>query len=123
MKFISYEEQLYNRMLIGYHIMRNKFDHEIHLTLDDTVLRLMRKEAYYRDSISRGTEYAEVLLILREHNGCMSLFELKDELMAFGKDWNQSARLIDDLCRIRAIKKEGDNISLSAHLKRKEEPQ
>jgi hypothetical protein len=110
MKFKPYEEQLYDRMLIGYMIMCGKFDHQLYLTLDPLILQLMRKEAYYRDTVNRGSEFAEVLLILREHNGKMPLFELKDELLAFGKDWVQSAKLLDDLARIKAIRRTADNI-------------
>jgi hypothetical protein len=117
MKLISYEELLYDRMLIGYHIMKNKFDKELHLTLDDTIVGLMRKEAYYRDSISRGTEYAEILLLLREHQGTMSIFELQDELMAFGKNWQQSAKTIDELIRMKVVRKDKDNIVLSQKLR------
>ncbi len=120
MKCPPYEELLYNRMLIGYHIMQNKFDKELHLHLDPKITELLKKEAYYRDSISRGTEFAEVLMILREHNGKMSLFELKDELLAFGKDWIQSAKLLDELVRIHAIKRNStaDTIELSQHLRK-----
>lgn len=118
MKFLPYEEQLYDRMLMGYNIMCGKFDKQLFLQLDPVIEKLMRKEAYYRDTISRGSEFAEVLLILREHDGKLPLFQLKDELLAFGKDWSQSAKLLDDLVRIKAIKRTADNmVELSAQLR------
>ena len=118
MKFLPYEEQLYDRMLIGYYVMTGRFDHIMYVKLDDYILPFLKKEAYYRDTIRRGSEFAEVLLILREHNGKMPLFELKDELLAFGKDWQQSAKLLDDLQHIRAIRRTPDNyIELSTQLR------
>jgi hypothetical protein len=118
MKFLPYEEQLYDRILIGYHVMTGHFDNVLYIKLDDYILTFLKKEAYYRDTIRRGSEFAEVLLILREHGGRLPLFELKDELLAFGKDWQQSAKLLDDLAHIRAIKRTPDNfIELSAQLR------
>lgn len=110
MKFLPYEEKLYDRLLLGYLVMRGKFDSTLYVTLDKTIEKLIVREAHYRDTIRRGSEFAEVLLILRQHNGSMELFKLKDELLAYGKDWLQSAKLIDDLVKIRAIKKTSDNI-------------
>jgi len=110
MKFLPYEEKLYDRILLGYLVMRGKFDSTLHVTLDKDVERLIVREAHYRDTIRRGSEFAEVLLILRQHDGSMQLFELKDELLAYGKDWLQSAKLINELTRIRAITKTSDNI-------------
>jgi hypothetical protein len=118
MKFLPYEEQLYDRILIGYHVMTGHFDNTLYIKLDDYILTFLKKEAYYRDTIRRGSEFAEVLLILREHGGRLPLFELKDELLAFGKDWQQSAKLLDDLAHIRAIKRTPDNfVELSPQLR------
>jgi len=117
-KLLHWEEQLYDHLLMGYQVMRGKFDSELHVTLDEESRQLIKKEAYYRDTIRRGSEFAEVLLIMREHNGEMGLFELKDELLSFGKDWRQSRDLIDELVRMRALSKTADgHLKLSTELR------
>lgn len=117
-KLLHWEEQLYDHLLLGYRIIRGRFDSELHVTLDEESQRLLLKEAYYRDTIRRGSEFAEVLLIMREHNGEMGLFELKDELLSFGKDWRQSRDLIEELTRMRALKRTSDNrLSLAPELR------
>lgn len=117
-RLLHWEEQLYDHLLMGYMVMRGKFDSELHVTLDDESRKLIQKEAYYRDTIRRGSEFAEVLLIMREHDGEMGLFELKDELLSFGKDWRQSRDLIDELVRMRALSKTSDGrLKLSTELR------
>jgi len=117
-KLLHWEEQLYDHLLMGYLVMRGRFDSELHVTVDEFSKELILQEAYYRDTIRRGSEFAEVLLIMREHNGDMGLFELKDELLSFGKDWRQSRDLIEELVRMRAIVRTSDNrVKLATQLR------
>jgi len=124
-KFSHWEEQLYDHQIMGYQIMRGRFDHELYVTVDPTIERLLLEEARYRDTIRRGSEYAEVLLVMREHGGYMGRFELKDELLSFGKDWKQSQQLIDELVRMKVLRPTADGgLVLSEELrgkKKKEE--
>jgi hypothetical protein len=118
LKLLHWEEKLYDNMLMGYWIMRGKFSDELYVTLDETITNYVMQEARHRDTIRRGSEFAEILLILREHNGELEEFALKDELLAFGKDWRQSRMLIDDLIHIRAITRSPNGLlKLSAHLR------
>jgi len=118
LKLLHWEEKLYDNMLMGYWIMRGKFDRELHVTLDDTITNYILQEARHRDTIRRGSEFAEILLLMREHNGEIEEFVLKDELLAFGKDWRQSRQLIDDLIHIRALVRMPNGIlKLSANLR------
>lgn len=118
-KFVHWEEQLYDHLLMGYLIMRGKFDHELYVELDSIVERLLIREAHYRDTIRRGSEYAEVILIMREHEGSMGEFVLMDELLTFGKDWKQSKTLISELIRMRVLKRVNGSIQLSPALREK----
>ena len=116
-KFVHWEEQLYDHMLMGYMVMRGKFDHELYVSIDETSKELLIKEAHYRDTIRRGSEYAEVILILRENDGAIGEFRLMDELLTFGKDWKQSRTLINELIRIKALKRVNGTIELAKQLR------
>ena len=97
--------------------MRGKFDSVLYATLDPDIEKTLLQEASYRDSIRRGAEFAEILLVLREAGGKMSLFKLKDELLAFGKDWRQSSQIIEEMVRIRALRRAGEDVELTAQLR------
>lgn len=119
-KFLHWEEQLYDHLCMGYQIMRGKFDEELHVTLDPTIEGMLVEEAMYRDTIRRGSEFAEVLLIMREHAGEMGLFQLKDQLLSFGMDWRQSRDLIMEMIRMRALERTSDNrLKLATELRGK----
>lgn len=119
-KFLHWEEQLYDHLIMGYHIMRGKFDNELYVGLDEEIQRTLLEEAHFRDTIRRGSEFAEVLLILRDHQGSMGLFQLKDELLSFGLDWRQSRDLISEMIRMRALVRTTDGrIMLAKELRRK----
>jgi len=119
-KFLHWEEQLYDHLIMGYLVMRGHFDHELYVTLDSEIEKMLIEEAHYRDTIRRGSEFAEVLLVMREHGGVMGLFELKDELLSFGKDWRQSRQLINELIRMKALVRTTDGrIMLSKELRKR----
>jgi len=118
LKLLHWEEKLYDNMLMGYWIMRGKFSDELFVTLDDIITNYILQEARHRDTIRRGSEFAEILLLMREHDGEIEEFQLKDELLAFGKDWRQSRMLIDDLIHIRALTRSPTGtLKLSHHLR------
>jgi len=110
---IHYEEPLYERLLIGYHLMRGDFGKRLYISLDSTARRLCEQEIAWRNQIRRGSEFSEVFLVLREHGGKMLLTELKDRLLQYGLDWSQSSQLIAELQRLKALRVRGEIVELS----------
>lgn len=107
-----YEEPLYIRSLIGYKCITGDFDSQIVLDIDDTFGAMCHQEAVWRKAIRRGPEIAEVLSILRENGGKMTIVNLKDALMDFGIDWRRSAELINELKAMRVITVGDSTVSL-----------
>ena len=93
--------------------MRGNFGRELKVTLDNTCKRLCEQEIAWRKQIRRGSEFAEVFMVLREHDGKMILTELKDRLLTYGMDWTQSSGLISELQRLKAIRIRGDIVELA----------
>jgi len=123
LKVIHYEEALLERILIGYNLMRDRFAETMKVRLDDISKQLVIRALKFRDSIRRGSEFSEVVMVLREHGGSMPLYALKDRLLFFGKDWSQSSQLINELIRMKAIKVRPNGIvELSKSLRKLEKP-
>ena len=118
-KFLHWEEQLYDHLLMGYMVMRGRFDSELYVTVDKISAKFILEEGHYRDTIRRGSEFAEILLIMREHDGVMKRYKLKEELLSFGKDWRQSSKLIKELIQMKALKPTNGDLVLSGELRGK----
>jgi len=115
-----FEEAMYERMIMGYKVMRGRFDSELYLDIDPEIERLIRTEMRWRDSIRRGPELAEVIAILRDNGGIMSRFALKDELLRFGHTWSESKRTIDQMIAMRIIQfGQGDTVVLRESLRQR----
>ena len=117
-RVIHYEEEMFERLIMGYKIMKGQFDHELYVSLDEVSQRLVETELYYRDSIRRGSEFAEVLMILRDNESEMKLIELQDEMLSFGHNWSQSRHIISQMLKMKALQMAGENVKLSTRLRK-----
>lgn len=108
-----YEEPLFEKLLLGYTIMQEKFTPPLVLVeLDAQAQSLCTRAAKWRIEVGRGAEYSEVIQVLKDHNGQMTLRDLKDALLTFGKNWEQSQEVIMALQRSRAIRISQDVVKL-----------
>jgi hypothetical protein len=103
LKLSAWEERMYDSMIMGYKIMRGNFDKVLYVDIDETIKHYILQEAKHRDSIGRGSEFAEILLVIREHGGEMDEFELKEALVPYGKDWSQSSTAIGKLISLHGL--------------------
>lgn len=110
--FIHYEEPLFEKLLLGYHIMRGRFDREMHVKLDPVNVELIRQGVNFRKEVRRGAEYSEVIIVVREFGGKITEGDLKERLLLYGMDWSQSSTLIREMLQLKAIYRRGDMISL-----------
>jgi len=112
-RIIHYEEILYERSLLGLSVMRSSnFHYTLEVEFDRDAQTLLRRAIFWRDSIRRGSEFAEVLSILRDNRGKMSVTDLKQELLRFGLDWSQATTLIQEMCRTGLLRIRGSLVEL-----------
>jgi len=114
---IHYERMLYEKMLIGYNIMRGKFGKELFVTLDDESINMINLEIYWRDEIRRGAQYAQAFAILRDNDGHIPEWKLKEELLLFGMDWVQGSSVIEELIRLKALRRQGGELFMRDEMK------
>jgi len=115
---VHYEDILFERLLLGYNIMKGTFGPEFVIDVDTESERLVRTAARHLTEVKRGAEYSMVIVILSEHDRKMTLVDLKERLLKYGLDWSQSAELIDSMRRLRIIKPVGQEIVLNPHIRR-----
>lgn len=109
---LHFEEVLAERILLGYFVMSSDLEKELYVTIDDEAKRLVKMAFFWRDQIRKGTEFAQIISILREHGGSMYLEHLRERLLDFGIDYAKSTNLIYTLCRNRILKLQEGKVSL-----------
>ena len=109
---MHFEEQLFERIVIGYNVMRGNFDKTLRLTVDDECKRLLQTAALYRKQVQRGAQYMVVLECLRDLGGSAELRDLYDRLVKYGMDWKESGSVLEEMFRLRMIRVVGGKVSL-----------
>lgn len=117
---IHYERMLYEKMLIGYAIMRGRFDKELFVTLDDESMKMVKLEIFWRDQIRRGAQYAQVFAILRDNDGHLPEWKIKEELLLFGMDWSQGTQVLDELVRLKALRRQAGEVFIKEEMRQGE---
>jgi len=112
LKIVHYEEALFEKLILGYNVMSKTFDRKLRVDLDETLESMVRQEIYWRDQIRKGSEYAEVLVILRDAGGSLPLKTLRDRLVYFGLDMRQSTELVRSMIALRLLKMKNGVVSL-----------
>jgi len=100
---VHYEDMLFERLGIGYHVMRNEFKTELYVDLDSTLEILMRRSMGWRDRLLAEAEGDQVIQVLRDNGGAMTIETLRDELVVYGMDYRASQVLINGLLAAKLI--------------------
>lgn len=110
---IHYEEVLYERLLLGLSVMRGKYDDKcIYAEVDEVAKNILTEEISHRKSIKRGSEYSQVLTILKDYRGSASISQVTDMLLTYGCDYTQAIKLTSDMSRLGMIEKRGNKLYL-----------
>jgi len=120
LKMIHYEEPLFERLLIGYYVMKGRFGETLRISAKDKEARRLVIEGYnHRKQIRRGAEFAEVMILLNEADGAMNIVDLKERLLLFGLDWNQASNLLYEMMRVGFLKMHGEKVVLASAIRRR----
>jgi len=107
-----YEDQLYERLALGYTIMSKPFEKELYVTLDENLKNLITHAHQWRNKLKRGLMSSQVITILRDHGGSMEVNKLRMELTNISLSWMESTRLINMLIRSGDCKRDGIKVIL-----------
>jgi len=107
LKVEFFEEILYERIALGYNVMRFEGGKVLEVEVDKECERILRLEKMWRDEVKRGSEFALVLQVIREHGGTIDIGELREEMLRFGLDWSQSTSLVFSLVKVGVLGMKG----------------
>jgi len=99
LNIVSYEEPIYERLSLGYHIMhQDTIDHEITISPDATLKNLIKQEWGWRKRIKQGTEDSMVWTFIESTNGIREE-RCYEVLMDFGMPFKDAKKAIRDLVK------------------------
>ena len=106
---IHYEEPLYERIAIGYWLMKSKKVRGVlNVTVDTELRRLIKLQFTYRNQLKRGAELAQVWQLIQKEKK-MPESMLIGRLLDFSMDYEDAKKIIVKLIGLKWIKKARDN--------------
>ncbi len=104
---IHYEEPIYERLALGYWLMKaDSIFGELTIGTDHELVRLMQLEHYYRKEVKKGTQLVQVWAIIKDE-GSIEQDKLIKLLLDFSLDIETSRNIIKELIIGRYIHREG----------------
>ena len=97
-----YEEELFERMALGYTVANKDFGETIVVSVDNELIKIVNQAHMWRNEIKRGSEYSQAMTVLREMTNC-PLTEVKQRLTNLGWTWDKSTEVINNLQRQKLI--------------------
>jgi hypothetical protein len=101
-KIIHYEEMLYERLALGYWLMREGISPNIEIRADPELERIILKEHTYRKSIKKGAVSTVVWNLIKDMK-TIGRKELKDQLLELSMDYDESSSIINNLIRMKYV--------------------
>jgi len=93
-----YEEDLYERMALGYTISTHNFGTEIEVKMDERLKMLINTSNEWRNEIKRGSEFSQAVSVIKEMTNC-PLTDVKKRLSNMGWTWQKSTDIINIMAR------------------------
>ncbi len=110
---IHYEEAIYERLALGYWLMKSeRLTGTIYVGLDDELKRIMKLQHTHRKNVKQGTQLNQVWVLIKEMKR-INEKKLLELLLDFSLDWDTSRDMIRTLMHGQGkIHYEGDDIVL-----------
>lgn len=116
-KLLHFEEPLYERIALGYTIMKDDFGSEINVKMTPELKTIMLQGMQWRRSIKLDSEINQVITLLKDEGGKMLMSDCLLALADFGVDYIRGVEIIDRAARSRRIIRGNDTISLKWYKK------
>jgi len=94
-KLIHFEEELFERIAIGYNVMIGNFDDVLLVRLTPELREIIEQGIAERRSVKMGSDINQVTSILKDFDGEMTVSEMMYELANFSIDGRAAYKLIN----------------------------
>jgi len=109
---IHYENELLERIGLGYTIMSGQFDREVFVRMDPALEAILNQVVEWRNSVKQDSELNQVVYTLRDAGGEMTIPQMLFALANFSVDTKTGMRLIYDAHTSGRITKDGHKLLL-----------
>lgn len=109
---VHYEEQIYEKLAIGYHIMNANFDSTLTVSMTPDLKKLITESLSWRDRLISGAESDQIVALLQEVGGSMSIHELHKKMVRFGYAIGKTNQLIAQLIKEKRVTRTKETLYL-----------
>ena len=107
-----YEEALYERIAIGYEIMKRGVRRVLQVILDEELRRIIKQVINWRLKVKFGAQYAQILTILVDMGREVEYDKLLKEALYYGLEPREVEQLLTDLGKMKMISFQGRTVRL-----------
>jgi hypothetical protein len=110
----SFESSYFNRLILGYHLMKYDLDPVIHMDVSDPELvQILEREKMWRDDISSNLDFIQIRHIITLHGGKCQRSDIVRECAMVGWNAKQVYEKLAEMVKYRLVSTEaGDLVSL-----------
>lgn len=110
----SYESSYFNRLILGYYLMKQPIEPVIHMDVSDPALRLiLETQKGWRDDIASNLDFVQIKRIVTLHGGRCSRSDIVKECSMVGWNAKQVYEKLAEMIKYRLIETSaGDMVSV-----------
>lgn len=110
----SYESSYFDRLLLGYYLAKFGVDTTIHIDMKDKELNnLLDKEKKWRDEISRGVDYVQLIKIIETFGNSVEINTLVTEALMVGWNAAQVHEMLGEMRKFNMVSIKGKIVTLT----------
>ncbi len=112
MGIFPYEGALYDRIVLGYQLLRNP-GKRVYVSIDDSMIKsLVNREVAWRRQVSVGSEFKQVLNILQGLGGSAKRSVLLQDCLMLGWDLEKFNQVLNTMQRYKLIQFDNQEVRL-----------
>jgi hypothetical protein len=104
MDIYSFESSYFNRLILGYHLMKREIEPVMHLDVTDPdLVTLLQNEKMWRDDIANNLDFVQIRRIVTLHGGTCARRDIVKECSMVGWNAKQVYEKLADMIKYRLI--------------------
>ena len=118
-KMMPFEEPIYERIALGYSIMKGNFNGLLEIKMDKDLAAMFKQEYIWRLEIKKGSEQSQILGYIRScKDMSIGIGELRSYLYNLGYGIEEGEKVIGGLSRLKGITIDDEGVVRIPHNKR-----
>jgi hypothetical protein len=113
LNLFSFETSYFNRLIIGYHLMRYPIEPVMHMDVSDKdLMDLLVSQKKWRGDVYKGLDYMQIEKILTIHGGKCERSQIAKECVMIGWNTKQVFEILTEMQKYQVISYKGSMVEL-----------